>query len=60
MPEEIETQCPFCGEPITIFVDTSIDEQNYIEDCSVCCRPIEFIVHCENGALTHLNVTRGA
>ncbi|HEY8328900.1 MAG TPA: CPXCG motif-containing cysteine-rich protein [Rhodanobacter sp.] len=32
--------CPYCGEPIEILVDTSIPSQQYIEDCQVCCRPI--------------------
>ncbi|MFT5116914.1 MAG: hypothetical protein ACI9NY_000440 [Kiritimatiellia bacterium] len=32
--------CPYCGEAIEIVVDTSIEQQEYIEDCSVCCRPI--------------------
>lgn len=36
--------CPYCGESIDIIVDTSVDEQQYIEDCSVCCRPIELEV----------------
>ncbi len=22
-------------------LDTSVDEQTYVEDCEVCCRPIE-------------------
>lgn len=42
-----ETQhlyCPYCGEKIEILVDVSIDAQSYIEDCSVCCRPIELSV----------------
>lgn len=34
-------QCPYCGEWIEIQIDTSAGEQAYIEDCSVCCRPIE-------------------
>jgi hypothetical protein len=34
------TLCPYCGESIEIVVDTSIQEQEYIEDCQVCCRPI--------------------
>ena len=33
--------CPYCGESIVAIVDTSVHEQEYIEDCSVCCRPIE-------------------
>ena len=32
--------CPYCGETIEIMVDTSISQQEYIEDCQVCCRPI--------------------
>jgi hypothetical protein len=37
--------CPFCGEPIDVWVDTGGGEQQeYIEDCSVCCRPIRFVV----------------
>jgi transcription elongation factor Elf1 len=37
-------QCPYCGEIIDVLIDTSVEQQDYIEDCSVCCRPIEFSV----------------
>ncbi len=33
-------QCPCCGETIDVLVDCSVSEQEYVEDCSVCCRPI--------------------
>ena len=33
-------QCPHCGEPIEISIDPSQTSAEYIEDCSVCCRPI--------------------
>jgi transcription elongation factor Elf1 len=36
--------CPYCGESQTVLIDTSEEEQTYIEDCQVCCRPIDFIV----------------
>ncbi len=39
--------CPHCGEPIEILVDGSALSQDYIEDCSVCCRPISFTVTIE-------------
>lgn len=39
--------CPYCGENIDIWVDCSVCEQTYIEDCSVCCRPIYFAVKVE-------------
>lgn len=31
--------CPHCWETITVTVDTSVDSQEYVEDCPVCCRP---------------------
>jgi transcription elongation factor Elf1 len=37
-------QCPYCGESIELQVDVSAGEQAYVEDCSVCCRPIEVLV----------------
>jgi hypothetical protein len=33
--------CPYCGEPIELLLDGSAGEQSYVEDCPVCCRPIE-------------------
>jgi transcription elongation factor Elf1 len=41
--EEIEKQfvCPYCSQSITMLIDLSVDSQTYIEDCEVCCRPIE-------------------
>lgn len=41
---EQPVSCPYCGETITVLVDGSLAEQNYIEDCQVCCRPIVFEV----------------
>ena len=38
------TYCPYCGEHIELLIDTSITEQEYVEDCEVCCRPI--VVSC--------------
>jgi len=32
--------CPYCGEEIELLIDNSTTEQDYYEDCSVCCRPI--------------------
>lgn len=42
--EEQSVNCPYCGENITVLVDTSVPEQHYIEDCEVCCSPISFHV----------------
>jgi hypothetical protein len=39
---ETEISCPYCGETISVLIDCSVDQQEYIEDCQVCCRPIVF------------------
>lgn len=36
--------CPYCGEQFEIVIDPSEAEQIYIEDCYICCRPIELTV----------------
>ncbi|PXF63587.1 CPXCG motif-containing cysteine-rich protein [Kangiella spongicola] len=41
---EKDISCPYCGENITVLIDGSVPHQEYIEDCQVCCRPIEFVV----------------
>lgn len=41
--------CPYCGESIDLLVDCSAGHQEYVEDCSVCCRPITVVVAIEDG-----------
>lgn len=36
----VNVYCPYCGENIQVIVDLSVEAQEYVEDCSVCCRPI--------------------
>ena len=35
-----DVECPYCGEVISLSLDSSAGSQRYIEDCHVCCRPI--------------------
>ncbi len=42
-------QCPYCWETISVLVDTSVIHQLYVEDCEVCCNPIEFELRCSDG-----------
>ncbi len=47
MQEYIKTtdiQCPYCGESLEILIDCSTGSLNYIEDCQICCAPIEIAV----------------
>ncbi len=34
-------QCPYCWEEISMLMDTSVTKQTFVEDCEVCCNPIE-------------------
>lgn len=37
---EAEVTCPYCGETCEISIDPGGGpEQDYIEDCQVCCQP---------------------
>ena len=42
MLQDIQIECPYCGEDFDTVVDCSAGSQRYIADCAVCCRPIEF------------------
>ena len=59
MNELIErtVQCPYCGEAIDVLIDDSIPEQSYIEDCQVCCRPINFDVRVDYEGAVELQVS---
>ena len=51
-----EITCPYCGESITLFLDLSVESQSYIEDCSVCCQPMQISYVSEDGELVDLRV----
>ncbi|MFT5845967.1 MAG: transcription elongation factor Elf1 [Psychroserpens sp.] len=41
-------QCPYCWESISMLIDVSQSQQQYIEDCEVCCNPIQLRITTEN------------
>ena len=60
MIEEIEQNfpCPYCGENISMLLDLSAGQQQYIEDCEVCCRPIELKFSIEEDILQSFSASR--
>ena len=42
--DEIAARCPYCDAPISLLIDRSVGDQHYIEDCEVCCRPIQVFI----------------
>jgi hypothetical protein len=53
--EATRLQCPYCWEVIEVLVDCSVPEQDYVEDCSVCCRPIAVVVSVRDGAVVEVS-----
>jgi transcription elongation factor Elf1 len=52
--------CPYCGETISMVLDTSVSRQTYIEDCEVCCRPIQIQYAVEDEAVVEFDALRQA
>jgi hypothetical protein len=51
--------CPYCGERFETVVDPSAGSAAYIEDCQVCCQPIELSVQVdEHGAVAAVSAAR--
>ena len=47
-------QCPYCWQSISMLLDEMEEEQHYIEDCEVCCRPIQ-LTYVFSGELTYFS-----
>jgi transcription elongation factor Elf1 len=43
--------CPYCWQEISFVLDLSVNEQTYIEDCEVCCKPIQMSYTTEDGEI---------
>ena len=41
--------CPNCFETITVLIDTSAGDSEFVQDCEICCRPIRLRVECVPG-----------
>jgi hypothetical protein len=39
-----DVMCPYCGEMLNVQLDLSAGAQSYVEDCQVCCQPIQMTV----------------
>jgi hypothetical protein len=47
--------CPYCGEQIELSIDCSVEQQEYTEDCSVCCRPMLVAVTSVDGEVFEID-----
>lgn len=53
-----DVACPWCNEPLQLHVDLTAGDQDYIEDCQVCCQPITVHVGTGDGQLQEISVAR--
>lgn len=56
--ESVPTDCPYCGESIELEVDCSAGNQEYVEDCTVCCRPLSVRVIVDEDGAPEITVRR--
>ena len=54
--EEDFFRCPHCWEDISMLIDVSQRQQTYIEDCEICCNPIQLSVTTEAQTITAFNI----
>lgn len=58
MLDETRVACPHCWEEIVLALDLSVPEQDYVEDCPVCCHPLRVVVRATDGELDTIDVER--
>jgi len=58
--ENRDITCPWCWETIGVELDLSAGGQRYVEDCQVCCQPIEIAFEVDDGELSDVRAERSA
>jgi hypothetical protein len=56
--EFVSILCPYCWESYETQVDLSAGSFTYVEDCQVCCQPIELGVEVAEGLLVAVKPER--
>jgi hypothetical protein len=57
--EWVQVPCPYCGEAFETLADLSAGPATYVEDCQVCCQPIEMTCEVDDeGRLADFRVGR--
>ena len=49
--------CPYCWEEISMVIDASVKGQTYVEDCEVCCHPIQVSYAIEEGEIVDFSAS---
>ena len=51
-------QCPYCGEFVDLLIDATAGNQEYVEDCQVCCQPILMDVNIDDEGVAAISAAR--
>ena len=50
--------CPYCWERISMLLDPDMSEERYVEDCQVCCNPIQIFFKMREDEVVHFEAVR--
>jgi transcription elongation factor Elf1 len=50
--------CPYCWQEVSVILDLSVVQQTLVEDCEVCCNPIEFRYEVTEGEITNFEAIK--
>lgn len=49
--------CPYCSSRISVLVDISLEKASYIEDCEVCCSPMQIAYTTQEGEIVSFDAS---
>lgn len=55
---ERRIRCPFCSARMDVVLDLSAGSQSYVEDCAVCCQPMQITFETDNDELLEIDIDR--
>ncbi|MEI6757802.1 MAG: CPXCG motif-containing cysteine-rich protein [Chlorobium sp.] len=53
--ETISVQCPYCGEIMDLQIDCSEGDQEFMEDCPLCCKPVTIAVTISDNGISSVD-----
>ena len=56
--EELFFICPYCAQQVSFLCEQLYGNQQYIEDCEVCCQPIQIHFEVNEGEIVRFDVQR--
>ena len=55
---DTEVPCPRCGSQVDLSIEPGIGTQRFVEDCPVCCQPLELTARFVDGVLVEIEGRR--